>query len=53
MSEAGIVQREIKHLEFDKGILETIKTLTTIVEKHSNIINMLYTRIQQLEEGAK
>ena len=52
MSEAGIRQ-EIKHLEYDRGILETIKTLTTIVEKHSNIINMLYTRIKQLEEGAK
>ena len=52
MSEAGI-NREIKHLEYDRGILETIKTLTIIVEKHGNIINMLYTRIKQLEEGAK
>ena len=56
MSEAGI-ERELKQqkrqLEWDAGILETIKTLTTIVEKHGNIIHMLHDRIKQLEEGAK
>jgi hypothetical protein len=56
MSEGGIereLKQQKKQLEWDAGILETIKTLTTIVEKHSNIINMLYARIKQLEEGAK
>lgn len=52
MSEAGI-NRDLKQLEWDKGILDNIEMLTAIVEKHGKIIRLLHERIEQLEEGAK